>query len=286
MTLSSPPIAQNRPASVMSMPISIAVRKRDVAAQQPEPAVDVADEGLHEAVDDVEVVHGCRPAARKGAAGRAGGASAPRGGRRREADAAAAGPVGLSGRVGRAGAEELLGRRARLGLGLRAPRRSIASARYCAAIRFWIWNCCLAASASSWLVACCAWSAPSAPWLSPTSVASVARVGLRRSRRPGLDAPSSGGRRPSRRRAARARRDRAGRVRSAWSKLCGNSCWNWLVDAVDVEVDRPAPGPSAGRSAAACCVSCCSSGKSIRLEVLRLIDRASSPRSAATGSGC
>jgi len=30
----------------------------DVAAEQPEPAVDVADEGLHEAVDDAEIIHG------------------------------------------------------------------------------------------------------------------------------------------------------------------------------------------------------------------------------------
>src|SRR3546814_6570951 len=31
--------------------------KRDVAGQQPEPAIDVADEGPHEAADDVEVAH-------------------------------------------------------------------------------------------------------------------------------------------------------------------------------------------------------------------------------------
>ena len=61
MTFASPSIAQNRPASVMSMPISIVVRKATSPLKQPEPAVDVADEGLHELVDDVEIVHGCRP---------------------------------------------------------------------------------------------------------------------------------------------------------------------------------------------------------------------------------
>jgi hypothetical protein len=35
-----------------------AAEKADVAAEQPEASVDVGDEGLHELVDDVEVVHG------------------------------------------------------------------------------------------------------------------------------------------------------------------------------------------------------------------------------------
>ena len=32
-------------------------QRRDIAVQKPEPAIDVADEGLQELVDDVEIVH-------------------------------------------------------------------------------------------------------------------------------------------------------------------------------------------------------------------------------------
>src|SRR3546814_2210372 len=40
---------------------------------------------------------------------------------------------------------------------LRLPRGIHALGAIFAAIKFWIWNCCLATSASSWLVACWAW---------------------------------------------------------------------------------------------------------------------------------
>jgi hypothetical protein len=161
MTLSSPPIAQNRPASVMSIAISVRGQEADVAAQQPEPAVDVADEGGHELVDDVEVVHGlsCKNGVLRGAPGGARPAAtamvwAP----------AAAGSGQPSGGVGRPEPRNFLVAAARASAcaGRDWPA-SIASARYCAAIRFWIWNCCLAAQRQQ-LVGCLrACSAPSAP---------------------------------------------------------------------------------------------------------------------------
>ena len=45
----------------------------DIAPEQPEPAVDIADEGLHEAIDDTKVLHGSASfVLRKGVAGSGG----------------------------------------------------------------------------------------------------------------------------------------------------------------------------------------------------------------------
>ena len=59
--MSSPaPQAQKRPASVMSMTISVEARKATSPPSRPKPRVDVAGEDVEEAVDDA-IVHVRRP---------------------------------------------------------------------------------------------------------------------------------------------------------------------------------------------------------------------------------
>ena len=191
MTSSSPPSAQNRPAKRDVDADEDGGQEPDVGPEQPEPAVDVADEGVHELVDDVEVVH-LRSAFMSEAGGMSRGPGP--GGR-------PVGPRDEEGRPdrGRGGVRphrpappQLIGAAAacrrgrRRGTGARLSRdsRSIcarsacstACARKCAAIRLWIWSCCWAVSARSWLVACCACRDPSAPWLRATI--SAKRLGV------------------------------------------------------------------------------------------------------------
>ena len=57
MTLASPSIAQNSAAIVTSMPTRMEVSAPTSPFSKPESTVDVVDEGLHELIDDVEIVH-------------------------------------------------------------------------------------------------------------------------------------------------------------------------------------------------------------------------------------
>ena len=205
MTSSSPPIAQNRPASVMSIPIRVRRQERDVAAQQPEAAVDIVDEGRHEAVDDVEVAHEAQLStdARmrcRGAPAR--GSRKPRGGHQAAA-ALPPVPIRCSSCAWVAGP---MRKRCVVGAAvlfrLRAPR---AVDRRCAIFgRHQILELELLLDAErQQLVGGLAApaSAPTAPWLLAASSFESAGIGLRHFRRPAPGRSSPACRRPSRHRA-------------------------------------------------------------------------------------
>ena len=223
----------------MSIPISVRRQEGDVAAQQPEAAVDILDEGRHEAVDDVEVTHrshalrwlikdrgasegGVREAPRR--AGRQGSA-----GRRpiwnlfaRQAPAPSRGSVGLS-----------PGRPPPPGPGARgrSPPRDIGTPP-----GFWSWSCCLTPKREHLVGRLADLERAFGALAASRQLVRGLRHPPAHFPRPAPAQSSPACRQQSLRRAARACANPAGR-RSAPGKLPGNSRFDLLVEPGDLELD-------------------------------------------------
>ena len=114
---------------------------------------------------------------------------------------------------------------------------------------------------------------PRRPGCASTMLAERLRIGCDIARRPAPARSSSAERRPSTRRAGPCAAITCALLVSAWSKLGREQLAELLVETVSTRKSMPCAWPISRSICWSVWVSACSSGKSIRRQVLRLVDQ-------------